>query len=158
MLLSAGPRLAADLTVAEIAERFHLAPSVAYRRVAFWIGHGVLADDGHGHISVVEVGGGGGGDGGESARAPMVGVVLDEEEDEDDEEDGDDAEDPSMYIVGMLGNQGPQSIEVIHSRLALFMQPYQQTVAQLQGVLTLMVQQDRLELRDGLYRVQRGAP
>ena len=135
--------------MAQVAERLSLAPSVAQRRIAFWIGHGVLADDGHGVIRVLEhtVGGGGGG----GADGAGMDEDMDEEEDEEEEDD----DDASVYILGMLGNQGALAADVIHSRLALFMQPYQQTLPQLHAVLLRMVEQEQLELHDGLFRRRR---
>jgi len=137
--------------VAEVAERLKLAPSVAQRRLAFWIGHGVLADDGDGTVRVVETASVAGGVGG-SGPAALLGADMEEDDGDGGGSSDEDTEEASVYILGMLANQGALSAEVIHSRLALFMQPYKQTLEQLHQVLMAMVAQEQLEFRDGLFR------
>ena len=58
------------------------------------------------------------------------------------------------FALNMLTSQGSLSIDVIYARLALFLQPFRRTQQQVQAILMRLIEQERLELHQGLYRIR----
>ena len=154
----------ASLTVAEVAEKLQIASAVARRRLAFWVAQGVLADDGQDRFTVREVasrsdgdgsdGGDGNRHGGDVAMADGFAFGDDDNDDDDGAGDEDEEEEITAFALNMLTSQGSLSIDVIYARLALFLQPFRRTQQQVQAILMRLIEQERLELHQGLYRIR----
>eukprot|EP00250_Pteridium_aquilinum_P008763 c18193_g1_i1 orf=359-3379(-) len=136
------------------------------RRIMLWVNQGVLLESsgiksGELYYTIIEnIGDGGSRSGATALRSsdsalPLLG-----------EDDGESAvasmEDQlqqemnvyESYVLGMLTNFDALPLDRIHNMLKMFVSdpPYDKSLQQLQGFLSGLVSEEKLEVRDGLYR------
>lgn len=136
------------------------------RRIMLWVNQGVLVESsgaklGESYYTIVE----NMGDVGSRSCAPTLGAsdsavpLLGEEEGESAVASMEDQLQQEMnvyesYVLGMLTNFDALPLDRIHNMLKMFVSdpPYDKSLHQLQSFLAGLVSEEKLEIRDGLYR------
>ncbi|CAK9234248.1 unnamed protein product [Sphagnum troendelagicum] len=153
-------------TAAELAEAVGVPILTLRRRIMLWVNQGVLREshtisDGEIVYTIVETMGDAGGrtSGGTMAANDAAVPLLSEEDGESAVASMEDQWQQEMsvyesYVVGMLTNFDSLPLDRIHNMLKMFVSdpPYDKTLQQLQGFLGRLISEEKLEVRDGLYR------
>ncbi|KAI3987672.1 hypothetical protein MKX01_028406 [Papaver californicum] len=131
------------------------------RRINFWISKGILSEslgkESDNHIFTLVDG---------AARNGVNSANCEDAADEDGERSVASVEEQLLkemtvyekFILGMLTNFGSMSLDRIHNTLKMFCvadPPYDKSLQQLQGFLSGLVSEEKLELREGMYILKR---
>ncbi|KAI3936756.1 hypothetical protein MKW92_019203 [Papaver armeniacum] len=131
------------------------------RRINFWISKGILSEslgkESDNHVFTLVDG---------AARNGVNSANCEEAADEDGERSVASVEEQLLkemtvyekFILGMLTNFGSMSLDRIHNTLKMFCvadPPYDKSLQQLQGFLSGLVSEEKLELREGMYILKR---
>ncbi|MCL7036355.1 hypothetical protein MKW94_014974 [Papaver nudicaule] len=131
------------------------------RRINFWISKGILSEslgkESDNHIFTLVDG---------AARNGVNSTNCEDAADEDGERSVASVEEQLLkemtvyekFILGMLTNFGSMSLDRIHNTLKMFCvadPPYDKSLQQLQGFLSGLVSEEKLELREGMYILKR---
>lgn len=153
-------------SASELAALTGLDVANVMRRMEYWVSHGVVATsgsssdvvytaleqpyDGGGDGSAKGAGGGGTGSGG-----------MDEDDDADRVGGGENTRAPDEvlmnYVCGMLRNLGTLPLERVHSMLKMYTMgsdyTYEKTTRELQTLLATMMEDEKIDLVDGQYKL-----
>lgn len=156
----------ASWTATDLASALGVPVSTLRRRIMLWVNQGVLlessgAKSGELYYTIIEnIGDGGSRNGASVLRSSDSALPLLGEEDGEiavasmEEQLRQEMNVYESYVLGMLTNFDSLPLDRIHNMLKMFVSdpPYDKSLQQLQGFLAGLVSEEKLELRDGLYR------
>jgi len=139
--------------VTDLATAVGLSVALVRRKVVYWINQGVLVERVEGGQSYFDAS-----DGESQTRAAWSGAHEEADSVVESAEQQREAEMAvyESYVVGMLTNFKSLPLERIHNMLKMFVvdPPYDKSAQQLSTFLGRLCARDKLELRDGSYRLK----
>lgn len=131
-------------TVEDMGNEIGMDVTVVRRKLKYWVNQGVLSESNGGYTTVESV---------DSSR-DNDGKVMDDEEVEENDDAREEEGVYTQFILGMLGNTGPQGIDRIDNMLRMFVTTpvrYDLNVDGLRKLLTKLVREEVLEENGGLF-------
>ncbi|KAI5060978.1 hypothetical protein GOP47_0023483, partial [Adiantum capillus-veneris] len=153
----------ASWAATDLASALGVPVSTLRRRIMLWVNQGVLLESlgdkpGELYYTIIENIGDGGSRNGVATNDTAV-PLLGEDDGESAVASMEDQLQQEMnvyesYVLGMLTNFDALPLDRIHNMLKMFVSdpPYDKSLQQLQGFLSGLVAEEKLEVRDGLYR------
>ncbi|MCO5567286.1 hypothetical protein L7F22_020976 [Adiantum nelumboides] len=156
----------ASWAATDLASALGVPVATLRRRIMLWVNQGVLLESlgdkpGELYYTIIEnIGDGGSRNGATTIRSNDTSVpLLGEDDGESTVASMEDQIQQEMnvyesYVLGMLTNFEALPLDRIHNMLKMFVSdpPYDKSLQQLQGFLSGLVSEEKLEVRDALYR------